>query len=133
MLRPGFLPAGHLFCKSVSMFICVLLVCLTLSVIWYCIAGNFKFYCFYRFCCCLEINSSEAYDSAVYHESFEAEKFHGNKLYMQIFVKKPWNPTYFLLNLYLNSAIHIKKFCEYAKIVKTVKLFCVETFMVYSI
>ena len=47
----------------------------------------------------------------VYHESFKAEKFRG-KLYMQTFAKKClWNPSYLLLNPYMNSAIlnfHIK-------------------------
>ena len=56
--------------------------------------------------------------NTVYHESFKAEKFH-SKLYMQIFAKKlSRNLTYFLLNLYLNSAMlkfHIKKFCRHTK------------------
>ena len=51
--------------------------------------------------------------------------------------KKPsWNPTYFLLNPYLNSTIlkfHIIKFHGHAKTLKTAKLFCLETFMVYGI
>ena len=76
-----------------------------------------------------------AYCFTLYHESFEAEKFHG-KLYMQTFAKKlSRNPTYFPLNPYLNSAIlnfHIKSFMDMQKTTKTVKLFCLETFMVYG-
>ena len=74
--------------------------------------------------------------TTAYHESFEAEKFR-NKLYMQTFAKKLLrNPTYFVLKPYLNSAIlkfHIKKFRGHANTVKTVKLFCLKTFMVYGI
>ena len=71
----------------------------------------------------------------LYHKSFKAEKFH-SKLYMQTFAKKlSQNPSYFLLNPYLNSAIltfHIKKFHGHAKSTKTMKLFCLKTFLAYS-
>ena len=51
----------------------------------------------------------------VYHWSFEARKFHA-KLHTQTFMNKvPLNPTYFLLNPYLNSTVlnfHIKSFAD---------------------
>ena len=56
----------------------------------------------------------------VYHESFKAEKF-CDKLYMQTFtIKLSWNPSYFLLNPYMNSAIlnFCIKFCRHAKVRK---------------
>ena len=57
---------------------------------------------------------------------FWGEKFHG-KLYTQTFTKKlPWNPTYFLLNPYLNGAIlnfHMKKFRGHVKKCKNRKTF----------
>ena len=71
----------------------------------------------------------------VYLESFQAETF-CSKLYMQTFTKKPsQNPSYFLLNPYLNSAIlnfHIKV-SRTCKKPKNRKLFCFETFIVYGI
>ena len=55
---------------------------------------------------------------------------------MQTFAKKLlWNPIYFLLNPYFNSAImnfHLESFADNVKTVKTVKLFYHETFMVYG-
>ena len=72
----------------------------------------------------------------VYYESFEPEKFRG-KLYTKTFAKRlSWTPcSYFLLIPYMNSAIlnfHIKKFHGHTKSAKTVKLFCLKTFMVYG-
>ena len=73
--------------------------------------------------------------ATVYYESFKAEKFHG-KLYAQTFVKKlSGNPTYFLLNPYLNSTILnflITKLHGHAKTAKTANLFCLKTLMVYG-
>ena len=49
--------------------------------------------------------------------------------------KTLWNPSYFLLNPYLNSAIltfHIKSFMDMQKSMKTAKIFCLKTFMVYG-
>ena len=55
---------------------------------------------------------------------------------MQTFVKKLlWNPIYFLLNPYFNSTIlnfHLENSADHVKTVKTVKFFCLKTFMVYG-
>ena len=71
----------------------------------------------------------------VYHESFESEKFRGKlQLLMQIFAKTlSHNPTYFLLNPYLNSAILNFLIKSFSDTQKTAKLFCLKTFMVYGI
>ena len=80
----------------------------------------------------LTINISNFIQFLVYRIPW---KFCG-KLYTQTFAKKhSQNPSYFLLNPYLNSAIlkpHIKKFRGHAKGMKTAKHFCLKTFMAYS-
>ena len=74
--------------------------------------------------------------TTVYHESFEAEKFRG-KLYMQTFAKKTFEESHILPFKTIfeqgHPKISYKKFREHAKTVKTAKLFCLKTFMVYGI